>query len=428
MLTQDPRSLLLLPVVGLCSCVVSTELAATATPELGQTGAGWIESDASRDPLTMFEATVRSGQASLAAGHFAAANESLQLAASMQPERADLRLAQAEALLGMQQFTAAKKLLIELQAEAPTHTVTAIDSARVRVHERSRAVGFTPCEASVDPDRRPLAQTNDFLAAWNSLRGGLPSANEIPITSLDPRGRPGYRHSDDARAQIIPSSAAQAREILCGADQDCEVDEPRLVRLELYNEATIGLVVPRADGSVSVLADLVHPTWTSCGDETSLSLERFGALLRVRVVSDSREEVDPSDWALDSSAGLGPVVASSGYYAGAASSGYQSSGSSGYQSSGSSGYQSSGYGYGYGCGGYDYEYDHTYGYEPYACTATATVERDLFIHLASGEVVLDIVRSGAPSSQLGQVTTEPSQVHLDACGVDDTLSLSWTQA
>jgi hypothetical protein len=111
--------------------------------------------------------------------------------------------------------------------------------------------------------------------------------------------------------------------------------------------------------------------------------------------------------------------ASSGYYAGSASSGYNSSG---YNSSGYS------YSYGYGCGGYDSGYNYNYNYEPYSCTPTHTLERDMFIDLASGELVLDIVRTGVPSSRLGHVTAELNQVHVDACGVDDTLALSWTQA
>ncbi|PRQ08389.1 tetratricopeptide repeat protein [Enhygromyxa salina] len=431
MLTHDPRSLLLLPVVGLCSCVVAGELAANAAPEsgLGARPAQWLEADSPHQPLTMAEAASLSGQASLAAGHYSAANESLQLAANLQPERVDLRLARVDALLGLRQYAAAKQLLAELQAESPTHTVTAIDSYHVRTHELSRAQGFTPCEAKVDQARRPLTRNDDFLAAWNDLRGGLPDTQQIPLSSLDPRGRPGYPHHEETRVHGVPSSAAQARDLLCGEGLQCEADEPRLVRLEIGLEASIGLVVPHADGSVSVLADVAHPSWTSCWDETSLSLERVGELLRVRVVSDTREEVDTSDWALGSAAALGSAGASSGYYAGAGSSGYQSSGSSGYQSSGyaSSGYQ--GYGYGYSCGDDGGDPYYSPNYEPYSCTATRTVERDLFINLASGEVILDIVRSGAASGQLGQVTVEHDHVRVDACGTtDETLSLSWTEA
>jgi hypothetical protein len=427
--THDPRSLMLLPALGLCSCVVSGELEASTAPEpmpAPAPGTTWIEADSPRQPLSMFEAASRSGHASLAAGHFAAAHESLQLAASLAPEAMDVRLAQVDALLGLRQFAAAKALLTELRADAAAQLVTAIDVQQVLVRELERAIGFTPCDAKVDQRRRPLARDDDFLAAWNQLRGGLPNTTEIPISSLDPRGRAGYGTPDEyereSSVQTIPSSVEQARDILCGEGRDCDPDEPRLIRLELEQEATVALVVPHADGSVSVLPDLVHPKWTTCGDDTVLSLERFGELLRVRVFSDSREEIDPSEWALDDSAALGSVVASAGYYAGSGSSGYQSSGynSSGYQSSG---YQSSGYNYSYGCGG---GYDSDYDYEPYSCTATHTFERDMFINLARGEVVLDIVRSGASNSPLGQVTAGHSQIRVDACGVDDTLTLSWS--
>lgn len=424
MATHAPRSLLLLPALGLCSCVVSGELGPTAAPTAGP-DTKWIEADAAHQPLTMFEAAARSGQASLAAGNFAAAHDALQIALNLQPERAELRLAQVDALLGLGQLETAKLLLDEMRAESTAATVTAIDVLAVRVHERERAIGFAACDTTIDQRRRPLTRDNDFLAAWNQLRAGLPNTDEIPISSLDPRGRIGHAQQEDYQpaksVRAIPASAAQARDILCGEDLDCAVDEPLLIRLELGQEASVGLVVPHADGSVSVLPDLVRPKWTSCGDDSNLSLERVGQLLRVRVVSDSRQEVDPSDWALGSSAALGSVSApaSSGYYAGSASSGYNSSG---YNSSGYS------YSYGYGCGGYDSGYNYNYNYEPYNCTPTHTLERDMFIDLASGELVLDIVRTGVPSSRLGHVTAELNQVHVDACGVDDTLALSWTQA
>jgi hypothetical protein len=74
-----------------------------------------------------------------------------------------------------------------------------------------------------------------------------------------------------------------------------------------------------------------------------------------------------------------------------------------------------------GCGG---GYDYDYGYE--SCMITHSIERDVFIDLARGEVVLDIVRTGPPSSPLGFVRFADNEVHVDACGVSQTLALTHT--
>jgi hypothetical protein len=57
---------------------------------------------------------------------------------------------------------------------------------------------------------------------------------------------------------------------------------------------------------------------------------------------------------------------------------------------------------------------------------TNSIQRDVFIDLARGEVVLDIVRTGPPTSPLGFVRFADNQVRVDACGVSQTLALTHT--
>ncbi|HVH99155.1 MAG TPA: hypothetical protein VM869_10605, partial [Enhygromyxa sp.] len=81
MLGHDSRLLALLPAVGLCSCVASSEAPTTSalrSPIVAPTGA--IEIEPQREPLTVAEAMIRSGRESLAAGHFDAAYATLTAA------------------------------------------------------------------------------------------------------------------------------------------------------------------------------------------------------------------------------------------------------------------------------------------------------------------------------------------------------------
>ena len=207
---------------------------------------------------------------------------------------------------------------------------------------------------------------------------------------------------------------------------DCQLDVAGFVPIEHAERLTYGLLFEHTDHTVSVLPELLLATvHDSCQDDAELIAQRHGDLLWVRAFSDTRATFVPSDWELDDSAALGAAAPSPSpsYYA-AGSSGYQGSAyvaaTSGYQGSGYQGSSgSSGYQY-YGCGGgYDYAYGES-------CMITHTIQRDVFIDLARGEIVLDIVRTGAPTSPLGFVRFADNQVHVDACGVTQTLALTHT--
>lgn len=393
----------LLPALGLCSCVVGSqrdslvpdaELATTPAPE---PAIAPIEHDSSVEPLTVFEAAARSGQLSLAAGEFAAARESLTFAlahaqAAESPMlEAELRLAHVDALIGLGQFGSAKEQLASLRENSPLDD-DEIDAHAMAIREREHAYGIGSCEATIDVEPRAMARHDDFLTAWNDLRDGLPARADLPIPTDD----------SDVHALCL----------------ECGLDEPGFVPIDIEDRRTFGLLFEHLDHTVSVLPELLHATaGDSCQDNAELIAQRHGDLLWVRAFSDSRASFDASDWELGDEAALGASAPSPSpsYYA-AGSSGYQ--GSSGYVA-GSSGYQgSSGYHY-YGCGGgYDYTYE--------SCMITHSIERDVFIDLARGEVVLDIVRTGAPASPLGFVRFADNQVRVDACGVSQTLALALT--
>jgi hypothetical protein len=401
----SPRALVLLPALGLCSCAAASarearapEPAPTSSPELVIAP---IEHDSSVMPPTVFESAVRSGQLSLAAGEFAAARESLTFAlahaqAADSPVLAtDLRLAQADALIGLAQLGPAKEQLESLRGQS-AFIDDAIDVRVMAIREREHAYGIGSCEAKIDVEPRAMARHDDFLAAWNDLRDGFPAKAALPI----------------------PTDDYEARE-LC---PECELDEPGFVPIELDDRRTFALLFEDFDHNVWMLPELLEAgVRDSCQDDAELIAQRHGDLLWVRAFSDTRADFDPSDWELGDEAGLGAMAPSPSpsYYA-AGSSGYQGSGyvaaTSGYQGSGYHG--SSGYQY-YGCGGgYDYEYE--------SCMITRSIERDVFIDLARGEVVLDIVRTGSPTSPLGFVRFAGNEVHVDSCGVSQTLALTHT--
>lgn len=395
----------LLPALGLCSCVVGSQRdtlapADTASP-MPEPAVAPIEHDSSIAPLTVFESAVRSGQLSLAAGEFAAARESLTFAlahaqAADSPVLAtDLRLAQVDALIGLAQLGPAKQQLEQMRGQS-AFVDDAIDTRAMGIREREHAWGIGSCEAKIDIEPRAMARHDDFLAAWNDLRDGFPAKADLPI----------------------PTDDYDARE-LC---PECELDEAGFVPIELDDRRTFALLFEDLDHSVLMLPELLHATVRdSCQDDAQLIAQRHGDLLWVRAFSDTRADFDASDWELGDEAGLGaPAPSPSPSYYAAGSSGYQGSGyvaaSSGYQGSGYQG--SSGYQY-YGCGGgYEYTYE--------SCMITHSIERDVFIDLARGEVVLDIVRTGPPASALGFVRFAGNEVHVDACGVSQTLALTHT--
>jgi hypothetical protein len=197
------------------------------------------------------------------------------------------------------------------------------------------------------------------------------------------------------------------------------------VQLQGDNEATVGLVIAHGDGGFSVVPDLLHTTYTGCGDQTSFGFERHDGLVRVRAFGDRLASGTADGWnlldELPELPALSQVAATQSY---TPSYGY-AYGSSGYQQGSSGGSYYHGYGYGYGCGDGDYAYD----YEA-ACPNQVHVERDLILDLDRGEVVLDIVRTGARDSALGRVsmTSAPAGplVHMQACGVSRSLQLSYT--
>jgi hypothetical protein len=399
------RAFGLVPALGLCSCVVASPRD-TAAPDAQlpapEPTVAAIEHDSPFQPPSVFEAAVRSGQLALASGQFAAARESLtfalahEQAAESPALTTELRLAEADALIGLSQYPLAKQQLEAMRDGSP-FVEAAVDTRVMQLREREHAYGAGSCEATIDVEPRALARHDDFLAAWNDLRDGFPGKADLPI----------------------PTDDYDARE-LC---PECALDVAGFVPIEHDERLTYGLLFEHTDRSVMVLPELLLATvHDSCQDDAELIAQRHGDLLWVRAFSDTRASFDPSDWQLDESAGLGAAAPSPSpspsYYA--AGTGYQGSGyvaaSSGYQSSGYQG--SSGYQY-YGCGGgYEYTYE--------SCMITHTVQRDVFIDLTRGEVVLDIVRTGAPTSPLGFVRFADDQVRVDACGVTQTLALTHT--
>jgi hypothetical protein len=401
------RAFGLVPALGLCSCVVASPRDTAApdahlSPEIEiEPALAPIEHDSPFQPPTVFEAAVHSGKLSLASGEFAAARESLtfalahEQAASSPVLTTELRLAQADALIGLSQFQLAKEQLQAMRGES-SYVDDQIDTRSVAIREHEHAYGAGSCETRIDVEPRALARHDDFVAAWNDLRDGFPARADLPIPTDD----------HDAR-ELCP---------------ECELDVAGFVPIEHDERLTYGLLFEHTDRTVSVLPELLLATvHDSCQDDAELIAQRHGDLLWVRAFSDTRASFDPSDWELDESAALGAAAPtpSPSYYA-AGSSGYQGSpyvaASSGYQGSGYQG--SSGYQY-YGCGGgYEYTYE--------SCMITHTIQRDVFIDLARGEVVLDIVRTGAPTSPLGFVRFADNQVQVDACGVAQTLALTHT--
>jgi hypothetical protein len=328
---------------------------------------------------------------------------------SYEPDAAfvdELELGQVDALIGLGEYRHARERLVELGGDAQLDE--AVEGRYMRIRELEHAVGAGSCDVDIDTQPRPLAQHDDFLSAWNDLSAALP---------------------DGATPAAIPVDADDARLTLC---RSCG-DAPVLASVEHDDGASFGLVMARAEGAISVMPGLLDERWGSCGDDSRLHVERRGDLLWVRAFSDTREDFDVSDWNLGDTANLGPQNPSPGYfgstrsdYASSASPGYASSGyaSSGYASSGYQGYQ---YGYGYayyGCGGHGYDYGYGYDYAYEDCVITRSIERDVFIDLSRGVVVLDVVRDGPPTSPLGVVELDDGGgVHVDACGVQRSFSV-----
>jgi hypothetical protein len=404
---QEPRILALLPAVGLCSCVASSEAPASAVPS-EPVAVGIIEDEPAVKPPTVVQAMLRSGRESLAAGHFDAAAESFSAAVEQYPEHVGYTpMDRLDVALEAGKLELAAGMIHEIQANEPSpDDKRRLQSRELLLLELSRGGGPGHCVANVDPDARPLRRSKDAFEAWNELRSALPANHAIPI----------------------PADEARARETLCG--YRCAIGEPTFVRLEGDNEATVGLVVAHGDGGFSVMPDVLHTVDTGCGDQTNFAFERHDGLVRVRAFGDRL-----ADWNLLELPTLPQVAAapSPSYAYASGSSGYAPSpsyayGSSGYQQ-GSSGSQAYAYGGsyygGYGCGDGDYSYDSSG-----ACQVQVHVERDVILDLDRGEVVLDIVRTGVRGSALGRVsmTSAPAGplVHMQACGVRESLQLSYT--
>jgi hypothetical protein len=407
----DQRYLALLQAVGLCSCAASSGAPVTVAPS--EPVHAPIEIEPERQPLRTIDALVRSGRESLAAGHFKAAHASLRLATQKFVEQQDaaliaesleaavatekLALDMLDAALGAGDLASARGLIEEIHGTWGESR--RLQSGVVQLRELENGFGLAPCDANVDSNARPLRRVGDAFAAWNELRSGLPADHAIPIPT-------------DEQALLTS---------LCGLR--CTSGEPKFVRLDGDNEATIALVVPHQDGSFSVLPDLLHTVDTGCGDQTALAFERHDGLVRVRAFGDRLDNVDPEDWHLVEQPEYAPsqIPASPSYAY--ASSGYPqgSSGSQPHGYAGSSYYQ----GYGYGCGDGDYDY----GYNS-SCQTHGHVERDVILDLDRGEVVLDIVRTGGRGSALGRVTMASApggpMVDVQACGVSRSLQLSYT--
>jgi hypothetical protein len=410
MLALHLRAFGLFPALGLCSCVAASprdiavpdgDLALAPEPE---PTVAPIEHDSIIQPLAVREAAVRSGQFALAAGEFAAARDSLTFALAYEQSSdspvtmAELRLAQIDALIGLAQLQPAKEQLAALRGQSPL-VDEEIDTRVMAIREREHAYGIGSCEAAIDIEPRALARHDDFLAAWNDLRDGFPAKADLPI----------------------PTDEYDARE-LCPT---CVLDEPGFVPISVDERMTWGMLFEQMDSSVLVMPELLLGTVRdSCQADAEVIAQRHGDLLWVRAFSDTRADFDPSDWELGDEAALGGVAPtpSPSYYA-AGSSGYQGSAYAGAHAggyaAGSSGYQGSGYQYSSGCGGgYDYSYE--------SCMITHSIERDVFIDLARGEIVLDIIRTGPPTSPLGFVRFADNEVRVDACGVSQTLTLTHT--
>lgn len=408
MLTHDTRILALLPAVGLCSCVAASDGSVSAAPT-DQPARGPIEAEPEREPLTIAEAMIRSGRESLAAGHYQAAFATLSIASQQYPEQADaVALDMIDAALGARELRTARTLIEQLPPLEYHADAQRLQKRRLDLHELENAAGVGACEAQVETQARSMRRVDGVLAAWNELRAELPADHAIPI----------------------PTSIEAASEIVCPLG--CAVGEPNFPRIHGDNESVIGLVVANADGSLSVMPDLLHLADASCAAETVLGFEQHEQLVRVRAFADQRYEVDPDEWRLvelpgsssppvstASSPSYGYVYASSGYPPPPPSYGYAYA---------SSGYQTN-YGYAYyGCGGHGYGYD-DYEYAS-PCAVQTHVERDVVIDLARGEITLDIVRTGSPGSALGRVTMASAPagaiVDVDACGVSRSLKLSYS--
>lgn len=402
MLTHDTRILALLPAVGLCSCVVSSEAPVSAAPvDVLEPARGPIEAEPEREPLTIAEAMIRSGRESLTAGHYQAAYATLSIASQHYPEHAAaLTLDMIDAALGARELTTARKLIEQLPELEYHADAQKLQKRRLDLRELENGAGVGACETQVDSQARSMRRVDGVLAAWNELRAELPADHAIPI----------------------PTSVEEAGEIVCPLG--CAVGEPNFTRIHGDNESVVGLVVANADGSLSVMPDLLHLAHASCEADTVLGFEQHEQLVRVRAFADQHYEVDPSDWRLVELPESGPppvsAASSPSYGYAYASSGYQAAPSYGY---GSSGHQQ--YSYGYGCGGGGYGYDYA---SP--CAVQTHVERDVVIDLARGEITLDIVRTGNPGSALGRVTMASAPagalVDVEACGVSRSLKLSYS--
>lgn len=421
---QLDLSLCLLPCMGLLGCATLVEapelapadpLRADPFPEVDE----WLEASAEREPLSMGEAAMRSAKLELAAGNYDAVEVAVTYALDHDIELAELHLTRSEAAFARGEFTSAESALdkyarevrYELEDEERTRFEARIDNRRLDIRERAFELGSETCELQLEQGAQPLSSHDNYLSVFNELSARMSSRSGLEI----------------------PTSERRAELLLC--DGTC-TQELTLVRLDGEEDAIIGLLV-RDESGLRLVPELLHPELNDeCDEDTHTAIERHGSQLRVRVFSEYKGEPEPyeeppvEDWRLGIEAELGKIqakvaaagISANSYYYG--SSGY---GSSGYGSSGyaSSGYGSSGY-YSSGCGGgYDYDYgyyDEYYGY----CEPLRRIQRDTFIDLARGEVVLDIVRTGSAEAGLGRVESSPGTVHVQACDVEQRLELSWT--
>ncbi|MCA9683428.1 MAG: hypothetical protein KC457_14610 [Myxococcales bacterium] len=407
MAMEDTAGLALLPLLGLCSCAATSADLDGWVSDSAPLVDPWREAEAGQGSPTMVEVALATGLEALAVGDYAAAEQALAYAAEVEPELAELRLAQADALIGLRHYEAAADVLATLDDEGSDQVANARELRRIDIRERERANGDGACDLTVEQERVPLPRHNEFLAAWNDIRAGLPADYDIPV----------------------PADEDEARSILC-SDGECPVGEPQLVHLGDEDEEVVAMVVATLDGSLVVLPELMHVVGYGCVDEDLVAMTRHGRQLHLRAIGDDLQSFSPSDWALaratservvdsmrgpstqDSNDVLSAGVITSYYGAGS----YDAQGYA-YNQSYAYSYSYS-YGYGYDCGGGDYEYDQ--------CQAERLVQRDMVIDLARGEVVVDVRRTGSYGSAMGRVELRGGSVSVDACGVEQSLALSWT--
>ena len=184
------HALLLLPVLGLCSCVTSSEgpgaTLVPTDPELP--AATFIATEPTRQPMSVTQAALRSAHQSLEAGDYAAAHESFTLAALYEPTlEPQMSLGRLDALIGLGDDEVARQFLASIDSSGD-ESIEAEKAIRdILLRERRHVAGTGACELSVVPEPQQLKRRPGAWTAWNDLRGGLaPSEHtEIPLDGDD---------------------------------------------------------------------------------------------------------------------------------------------------------------------------------------------------------------------------------------------------